>query len=309
MLSNKSSTLGPPPHPIYRGVEHQRPLLAPRRESLDLKPRQGMATDRNNSESPRLVRYRKAARDLLDPSLAPVPQVQPASHLPPGRTLRRMPRLEAINRIYQEQAAAAQRKKSTPKPEKNESLPVQSDDGRLLSMSSHLSDESEPVVENARIGLKTSALAAVVVDVDQGPVEQALARGTSRRFPLASRSETRRVDVVERHQRRSSSASTSSEASQLPVCRVGTLKNFLSLTPEVSIRPSATAATPRQHTEPVQRALQHPSTAPFPSARPTHSGWPEEYANYLHALRPHNRRLIVTNPDPPSETSSQANDE
>lgn len=295
MLSNKSSALGSPSHPIYRGVEHQRPLLAPKRDSLDSRPQQSTRACRNHPESPHSVRYRKAVRDLLDPGLAPTPQVQPAS----GRSLKRMPRLQAIDQIYREQAAAAQREKSTPRPEMNETLSVQLGNGRLLSMSSHLSDESEPVVENARIGFKTSALTVMLVDVDQGPAENALARGTSRRFPLASRGETRRVDV---HQPRSSSDSMSREVSQLPVCRIGTLKNFLRLTPEESIRPSATAATSRQHTEAIQSALQHLS-------RSRRSRWPEEYANYLYALRLQDRRLIVVNPDPPSETSSQANDE
>lgn len=180
MLDSKSSALGSRTHPVYRGVQQQGPLPGHKIGSL------AAIRHKNSSESSRLVRYHKGSRDLLDPTQAPPTPVQPASHLPPGRTLRRKPRLEDIRKVYEEQASRHASEQSLPKPEWGYS--------RLFSISSYGSD---PVVENARVGLKTSALAAMVVDVDQGPEERAQARGTWRAFPLGSRRERRGVSRVD----------------------------------------------------------------------------------------------------------------
>lgn len=296
MLDSKSSALGSRTHPVYRGVQQQGPLPGHKIGSL------AAIRHKNSTESSRLVRYHKGSRDLLDPTQAPPTPVQPASHLPPGRTLRRKPRLEDIRKVYEEQVSRRASEQSLPKPEWGHS--------RLFSISSY---GSEPVVENARVGLKTSALAAMVVDVDQGPEERAQARGTWRAFPLGSRRERRGVSRVDDAiiERRSPSAShrvddaivecrspsaSSREANQPPECRIGTLKNFLVLAPEVSTRPLSEAA-------------QQSSSASSSSLRPFHSGCSREYADCLDDLRPPNRRLVVTNPGPLSKTGAEAGEE
>lgn len=193
-VGGPSSSFEPPRNRFYRGLVQQRqPLPAP-----------VARIDAAGSGTLRHEMVRGAVRQLMDPEQAlTVPQA--AHHHPPREmTLRRAPRLSAIDRIYNEQHAHRTNGQSqgpvlkrTPAVQytrvssadddaaPESSRPLQLNKGQSESLVSRTTHKNEPVLlERARRGLRTSALVATVVDVNQDTAERVRARGTSRKFPL-----------------------------------------------------------------------------------------------------------------------------
>lgn len=206
------SSFAPPQHRLYCGVIQQKPLYSPQRHVFDIISQRGNGVAREHIESSTRARFRSRVRNLMNPNQAPVPEVQPLDHLPPGRSLRRISGLEDIRRLFKEQGEKSNSgrvRESVPKSEppaiqesstahgdkvqKSEDLenptePLELDDYERESFTSQVGYESEAVIENARAGLRTSVHAAAVVPADQGSAEEAQPRDTSTISPLVRRS-------------------------------------------------------------------------------------------------------------------------
>lgn len=337
-----------PENRIYRGVVQHEPLPEPTKAVSH----PGMVTDRTKLESYRRRKFRLGVRMLLKPP-APedeVPQAFPVDRLLRARSLRRRAHSRSLNRIYKRDAAKADGhihgstpQKASPawfqqngewesnfgpdltseseaEVQRNDSAFLQVEDGDIRFTLSRLSYTSEPIVEDAQMGLRTSALAAVIVDVDQGPAGEARAKCTSRVFPLAGKSHNTgkkanggveyvfsssgpsrpkggsEYGVSKDNNTHSSgsgqdevSAATSTGEAHSPRCQNGSL----SLIAEESAGPSASTAP------------QDPAVSLSSSPEPSSRCWYPQYSGYLDPRRAGNGGLIVTNPDSEAATSFQ----
>lgn len=329
-----------PQHPTYRGVVQREPLHAPMSNVFHPTPQRGLDEFQEVFQSPIHAMFQTEVRNLMDPNQAPSSEVQPLEHLR-GRPLRRMPGLMDIRRVYNEQNQQSNTNRSQtlvpdrePPAVENRSTahvdkaqdggdldkstePLELDDGTWKSVTSHVSYESEPVVEHARVALRTSAHAAVVVPANQETAEQVQARGTTRVFPLVSGSldaeisaerfsngrKVFRFSLAEDFEEDDEPAASSSETtpngmSHPPVYRTGNTTACAALSSAQSGQPPDSTATTSPLPEP--SALEDTLESSSP---PRTSSTTRRMPGFYHELYSQRGRLRVTNPGPSSEAS------